>query len=189
MKRLLILGILLFSICIAYGQSTEKSKITYTIDNFVTIRINTGYTVFGTESIVLQREGLIYWRNPFLADHLPEEERKAKAKFIPFEDLDMEKVYKIIKYVHEQKLYEIDYDLSIPEYWHPTSRPTVLTFIVHEKSLYNGFNYYYCDQKIDAFIQMMNELIPEEDREKYGIIHRMRGCTANPAEKSKKRIQ
>lgn len=56
----------------------------------------------------------------------------------------------------------------------PGGRPVVLTFIVHEQFLYTGFNYMVCDTRIDRFIQMMNDLIPEKDRDKFGIKLRCR---------------
>jgi hypothetical protein len=161
----------LFCLCyflgiIAYGQEELE---------FIEIRIKHGYTLYGTNSLKLLREGLIYWQFPFWALDLPEEEQKEQAKFIPSKDLDSNKVAEIQKYVYDRRLYEIK-KLNVPEYWVPSSddRPPVLSFVIGEK-LYSMFFYEYPNEDINKLLNLMNELIPMEDRKKFNIYRIPRG--------------
>lgn len=175
MKRFFI--IIFFSfVYTCYGQNSESNKKDNILEGFIEIKIRSGYTSYGTISITLQREGLIYWQNPFLAG-LPEE-----AMFIPFTELDSNKVIEIWKYVFDQKLHQIE---RLPEENHfsydstkhlfvqtiPPHRVNhiALTFVIHEKNKHSAYVYKYYDKRIDALILMMNELIPLQDRERFSI--------------------
>jgi hypothetical protein len=163
MKRFLIIGILLSFTCLSFSQTDRKIKK----DNrysFNTIKIQEGF-----QSITFQREGLIYWKNPFLAEHLPEEERIEKAKFIPTTELNGDKLLKITQYLNKHQLHKIN-KIEIPEGTFPSTGFAIfISFIEENTRTYSYFIYQICDRRIDTFIQMMNELIPEEDREEFKI--------------------
>ena len=164
MKRFLILGILLFSICISYGQNTKRAKKIYSMNDFVDIRISNGNTLLGTQSLTLRVEGLTYW-----IFTLPENKER-KTKFIPFQDLDMEKFYKILKYVNEQKLYMIRKAEVSNDTVFQSNDLTTIAFMPYDGTLrYNELQCHICNKKIGTLIQLMNELIPEEDRKEFSI--------------------
>ena len=168
MKKRIPLFIILSFFLVSYSQNEKKDIKNFSMDDFITIKIRSGYTILGTSSITLQREGLIYWMNPFLAN-FQEEENKEEAKFIPFQKLDKDKVLNIMKYVYEQKLYEIKKLEVLEGSVIPEGMPIVISFIVHKKFQYTGFNYFICDERVEKLLQMMNELIPKEDRVKFEI--------------------
>lgn len=157
-------GILLLSLVfILHGQDTIKINMM----DFIQIKIRIGYTIFGTRSISLQREGLIYWTME--APISPKGKIEEEAKFIPYTELDKYKIFEIMNYVHEQKLYEIK-KLEIPEECvRPEGNPDVIDFIILSTNTYCGFSYWVCDERVDKLIKMMNELIPQEDRKKFEI--------------------
>lgn len=161
MKKFLVLGIFVFFINIFYAQRIEEKNIYSTVD-FVTIKVQDGFTKFGTQSLSLQPEGFVYW-NRFI------EGSEEKAKIIPLTDLDGDKLWSIMQYVYENSMYDIK-ELEVSENMvKPTTMPIVLSFIFHDQLLYTKFNYEVCDEKIDTLIRMMNELIPEDDREEFEI--------------------
>ena len=164
MKRLLILGILLSSICLSYGQNIKKDKKIYSMDDFVDIRISDGNTLLGIQSITLRVEGLTYW-----IFTLPENKER-KTKFIPFQDLDMEEFYKILKYVNEKKLYMIRKPEASKDAISRSNGFTTIAFSAYDGTLrYDELRCHICNKKIGALIQLMNELIPEEDRKEFSI--------------------
>jgi len=155
-----------FFIINVHCQDTIKKTNVISMTEFISIKIQTGYTIFGTNTLSLQREGLIYWFNPFMIDN-PEE-----AKFIPFNQLDIKKVFEIFSYINDEDLVHFK-EQEIPKGTiKPEGNPYLFSFLIIKNNEYKYFYYSICNDKIDTLIIMLNELIPIEDKESFSIIPR-----------------
>lgn len=157
MFKQIILSIFIVASTIC-GLSQEcNEKNIHSMENFLSVRISSGYTTFGTQSISLQREGLICWNHFFL------DGRDEKATLIPFEELSIKKVWEVMDYIYQNNLLEYSNDsLAIPPrgFVGQAYPPTKIVFIIYAQDRYKVLYYYYCDNKIDKLIQMMNDLVP-----------------------------
>lgn len=153
--KILMLSFLLSITITAYSQ--EKT-------NFIEVRLHSGYTIYGTTSFKLLREGFIYRT-------IPHDSTQEEVKFIPSKNLNTEKIFQIQKYIYDENLFNID-RLFIPEDWSTTARPIVIEFIILGTNHYNVLDYYYCDERMDKLIEMINELVPEIDRYKFRMNQR-----------------
>ena len=161
--RKFLMTFILFFISSLYSQNSENDLEMNSSHYFFEIKIRSGYTSYGTQSISFMREGLVYWKCFSLKDSNEE------GKYIPFRELDIDRISKIMEYIRDQKLYDIK-KLDIPEGTViPTDNPFVISFVAVNGNKYNSFSYSVCDENIDYLIQMINELIPKEDREEFGI--------------------
>ena len=166
MKNIILYLILLMSFTYAVGQDSLHGNLS--MNDFVAIRIQSGLTHMGTNSLFLMREGFGYWRNPFL-----ETNKIEKTCFIPFSKLNYQKVWRIIEYVYDNKLmeaYSLD-SLNIPDNSciHRESLPIKITIYSYSKQDCTVIQYNYKNKIIDGLIEMMNDLIPLKDKRKFRI--------------------
>lgn len=159
----------------AYAQDSTIQVLSFkSMNDFVGIKITGGLTALGTESVSLQREGLIYWSNPFFSNIFSKEKREEVTKLVPWTELDQKKVFKIMQYVYDNKLYDYQ-PVSPPEGAILTEgNPTTISFLIIRNGSYSEIYYKYCDEKLDKLIRMINNLIPQKDREHF------RMCTYCP---------
>lgn len=149
-----------FFIINVYCQDTAQFSKFRSMTDFISIKINSGYTIFGTKSLSLQREGLILWVDSSFIGGGEE------VKVIPYKQIDFKKIFKIIEYIYKHDL--INYkEKKVQEDFSRT--PYLITFYVVDKKQYVSFYYSICDEEIDILIKMLNDLIPKEDRKKYSI--------------------
>ena len=163
--KIKITNLIFFTFCIinVYCQDTVQSLKFHSMNDFISIKIKSGYTIFGDQSLSLQREGLILWFDSSLSGG--EEE----VKVIPFKQLDFKKISRIIDYINKHDL--INYkEKKRPEDYSRTL--DLITFHVVDKNQYVSFYYSICDEDIEILIKMLNDLIPKEDRKKYSIRRR-----------------
>lgn len=163
--------LLLFFYCFSYSQLVSEESLS----EFIEVRVHTGYTVYGTTSYKLMYEGLIYRKSGLFSDK-PEE-----SKFIPMNDLDINIVVNIQNHLRKHGIYRDDFQPRPYEDTMLVDGDTVITeiktsgltdkfvFIDLHNDTYKLIYYKSCDKKVETLIDLLNALIPESDRERFGI--------------------
>jgi len=133
------------------------------VRDFVEIRIRAGASIYGTTSIILLREGLIY--NSYFDYN---KGIRNEVKFVPYYLLDLDQVYVIQNYIYDF-LRDSLWQVNIPNHIILGPHPIRVGILEIGKQEHTSFLYRYCNHPVDKLIMLMNSLIPARDRDAYGI--------------------
>ncbi|MDD3876016.1 MAG: hypothetical protein PHT69_05310 [Bacteroidales bacterium] len=149
MKKIFMLFIISVSTVVSYGQCP-------TDNDFIEIRIRRGVTIYGSMSVKLTYEGLIYsWLD---------ENWKANSYFVSLDSLNNEKLCNLQNYVWGNRLMDLEETDLTPLDSNMISfdGPKIIVFFDYRQNSFKSLNYYRGDDRIIKLISMLTDLIPKE---------------------------